>query len=219
MLEKGGFYQGETAPELYCSASERSSAKKILREHGVKKDDYVILGVLNGSSHHKTYPLFPAVLNDWLDEHPSAKLILVGDQASNKYAWEHPAVVNLCGLTNLREAFALVRRVDAVVGPETSLTNAAACFPDVAKIIFLSHSTRANLTQGWKNTQALAPALELAPCYPCHQLHYTLDSCPQAQLRDDETGEIVSEGPRCTMGAITGDRVYEALSRAYDMKG
>ncbi len=215
VCEKGGYYQASLTPELFISSNERAGAKKILRDMGIRKENFIIIGVLNGSSHHKTYPLFPAVLNDWLDANPSAKLLLMGDKNSAKYAWEHPSITNLCGTTSLREAFALVQASNLVVGPETSLTNAAACFPNVAKIIFLSHSSRHNLTWGWKNTQALIPTQELAPCYPCHQLHYTLDSCPNASLRDDETGEEVSSGPRCALGAISGDRTYEALDRAY----
>jgi ADP-heptose:LPS heptosyltransferase len=217
VCEKGGYYQANLQPELFISANERSAAKNSLRNAGLTKKDFIIIGVLNGSSHHKTYPLFPAVLNDWLDANPQARLILMGDKNSGKYAWEHPSITNLCGRTTLREAFALVQASNLVVGPETSLTNAAACFPNVAKIIFLSHSSRHNLTWGWKNTQALTPTQALAPCYPCHQLHYTLDSCPNASLRDDETGEEVSSGPRCALGAISGDRTYEALDRAYNV--
>lgn len=214
IMECGG-YTGESSlvPELNISARERSTARRILQSRGVDRKTFVGIGVLNGSSHHKVYPILPAVLNDWLAANPDSCFLLLGDKHSNKYAWEHPKVINLCGQTSLREAFALVSISDVIVGPETSLTNAAACFPEVAKIVFLSHSSPYNLTYGWKNTQALTPSQELSPCYPCHQLHYTLDSCPQASIRDDETKEILTSGPRCAMGAITGERVYAALDR------
>jgi len=214
-LRRGGYHRSNGTPELFVSRAETAGAWRMLKKNYVNPNHFVLIGVLNGSSHHKTYPLLPAVANDWLDANPDTRLILLGDTGSRKYVWQHKQVIDLCGKTSIREAFALVKVADCIIGPETSLTNASACFPDTAAIVLLSHSTRHNLTSGWSNTQTLAPARELAPCYPCHQLHYTLDSCPQAHLRDDETGENVSSGPICAMGAISGERVYATLDRAY----
>lgn len=194
-------------PLLYTNATERSAAKRSLRSY----TSHTIIAILNGSSYHKAYPLLPAVMHDWLAKNPLFTLLLMGDPGANKQAWEDDRVVNLCGKTSIREAIALTEQADCVLGPETFLTNASAAFPKPWSIVFLSHSSPHNLTHYWKKCIALTPSPSLAPCYPCHQLHYTADSCPLAKIMDDSTGKVVSEGPICAMGAIEGPRLLHAL--------
>lgn len=79
--------------------------------------------------------------------------------------FDHPQVIKLAGRTSLRETMALIGRADVVVGPESAIVNIASCFPGVKKVVFLSHSSKKNLTEGWANTIALEPSV---PCYPCH---------------------------------------------------
>jgi ADP-heptose:LPS heptosyltransferase len=109
--------------------------------------------------------------------------------------------------------------VDCVVGPESAVVNFASCF-DTPKIVFLSHSSHENLTKYWKNVYPLEPEKELAPCYPCHQLHYNFNnvpSCPLIQIQDDD-GTIIGEGPVCSMGAIREKTVLDTLETIYQNK-
>jgi hypothetical protein len=96
--------------------------------------------------------------------------------------------------------------------------NVAACY-DVPKITFLSHSSHENLCKNWTNDYCLAPNQAIAACYPCHQLHYTLESCPMAEMRNNDTKEVMANGPICTMGAIEGDRCLARLEEVYVKHG
>ena len=143
-------------------------------------------------------------------------MFLVGGPEAERYQFNHPQVVGVAGKWELRQTLANLAMVaDLVVGPESMVVNVASCY-DVPKIVFLSHSSPENLTKYWTNTAAMEPDLQAAPCYPCHQLHYSLESCPQGGIMDSNTGETVASGPRCAMGAISGERVLAELDRVYN---
>ena len=213
-MELGGYPKEVGAKgELYFSRPEIFNART-MRE--ANKGKFVILWGLNGSSHHKVYPLIEPVAYEFLDRHSDAKMFLVGGPEAERYQFNHPQVVGVAGKWELRQTLANLAMVaDLVVGPESMVVNVASCY-DVPKIVFLSHSSPENLTKYWTNTAAMEPDLQAAPCYPCHQLHYSLESCPQGGIMDSNTGETVASGPRCAMGAISGERVLAELDRVYD---
>lgn len=213
-MELGGYpnVRGECG-ELFFNRTETLEAKKFRDE---LKGKFVILWGLNGSSHHKIYPLLEPVAYDFLSRHDDAVIVLVGGPESTRYQFEHPQVIPTAGVWPLRRTMANIAMVaDLVVGPESMVVNIASCY-DVPKVVFLSHSSADNLTKYWPNCTALEPDATVAPCYPCNQLHYTLESCPQGQIRDSSTDRIIAEGPRCAMGAISGPRVLDALDLAYE---
>lgn len=208
-MELGGYPEltGEKG-ELFFTRNEILEAKKLREE---LKGKFVILWGLNGSSHHKVYPLLEPVAYDFLSHHPDAVILLMGGPEATRYQFDHPQVRGMAGKMSLRQTFAAIAYVaDLVVGPESMLVNVASCY-NVPKVVFLSHSAPANLTKYWTNCTAMEPDTAAAPCYPCHQLHYSLESCPQGMIQDNSTGTIIAQGPRCAMGAIGGDRVLAVL--------
>ena len=210
-LELGGFPEVRgTRGELFFTAKEERDVKEVL---GNSKSKFRVVWALNGSSYHKVYGLFKPVVSDWLDRHPDARVFTVGDQVAQQFEFDHPQVTRLAGQLPLRMSLGLTKWADLVVGPETMITNSAGCF-DTPKIVFLSHSSEENLTKYWTNCQALKPNLEIAPCYPCHQLHYNLNSCPIASIIDSNGNEI-TKGPRCAMGAISGEALTDAMNKVY----
>lgn len=205
--------------ELYFTGAEWKEAKSFREEYRGK---FVVVWALNGSSFHKVYPLMEPVLHDWLARHPDAVVVTVGDPTAQVMEFEHPQVVRAAGRWGLRKVLSLIaHEADLVVGPESMATNIAGCY-DVPKITFLSHSSYTNLCKYWINDYSLAPDPSIAPCYGegieggCHQLHYSLNSCCIAQLGDTRTGEVLAEGPKCAMGAISGDILIQTLDLAYD---
>jgi ADP-heptose:LPS heptosyltransferase len=213
-MSLGGYndYTG-TRGELYFTPQEQREAKKFRDEHRGK---FLILWGLNGSSHHKVYPLMQVVVDQWLKSHPDTVIVTVGDERAQTLEYDHPNIIHAAGLWPLRKVMALVPLADCAIGPESILTNISGCF-DTPKITFLSHSTHENLCKYWKNDFCLAPDRAFAPCYPCHQLHYTLESCPIVNASDTETGEELSAGPACIMGAISPDRVVARLEEVYSI--
>lgn len=75
---------------------------------------------------------------------------------------------------SIRRIFTLAQLSDAVVGPESAITNSVAHEPNL-KVVFLGHSSVQNLTRDWENTISCTP--EDLPCYPCHRVHVVADYC------------------------------------------
>jgi len=195
-------------PELYFS---RDEIKDIEYEIRPIKDKFKVVWALKGSSHHKQYPFFNEVAKVWLDKHPDSYILSVGGHESIPLQISHDRVVPLAGQWDIRKSFALVSKADLVIGPESAIVNGASCF-DVPKICLLSHSSKDNLTRYWTNNYSLTPDTEVAPCYPCHQLHYSLESCPLVELEIDD--RKLTNLPRCTT-AINPDVLYNAMETVY----
>lgn len=148
-----------------------------------------VVFALAGSSVHKFYPGQDIVIARILLEFPDCRIFLVGDPACKmlELGWENePRVVCLSGEIGIRDTLALAQVADVVIGPETGVLNAVAFEPN-RKVVLLSHSSVENLTKHWENTVSVKP-VDVA-CYPCHQLHYNRDHCPQ----DEETGASVCQ--------------------------
>lgn len=203
---------------FYPTGAERDLAAKYL--HGIRRARapqdlmigvptprvFSIMWVMSGSSMHKFYPWTDTVIARVLVDMPEAVVILNGDMACQilECGWElEPRVYRESGKLSIRDSLTLAQQVDCVVGPETGVLNAVA-FEPVPKVIFLSHSSRENLTKHWINVAPMEP--EGQHCYPCHRLHYGKAYCHE----HEDTGAAM-----CQVN-ITPDRVYGAIRAAYD---
>jgi ADP-heptose:LPS heptosyltransferase len=205
-----------TRGELFFSPGERKEALALRKELAGK---FVVGWGMKGSSYHKIYPLVAPVLWEWLPKNPNVVVFLLGSAESQPDEFDDPQVIRTCGKWSLRKSLAFLAFVaDAVVGPESMVMNVAACY-DMPKVTFLSHSNHTNLCKYWTNDYCLEPDTAIAPCYPCHQLHYTLESCPLGQLGDRKTGEVLGKGPICAMGAINGRRLMNRLDEILTKHG
>jgi ADP-heptose:LPS heptosyltransferase len=206
-----GGYTGVTGSrgELYFSNAEIKQAK-YLREKF--KDRFMIMWGLKGSSHHKIYPLLVPVLSQWLDAHPDAIAILVGGEADKPLQFDHPQVVGVAGDMKIRDVFCLTQFADLVVGPESSVINAAGCFP-VPKITMLSHSNHGNLCSNWEGDFCLQADVA---CSPCHQLHYSLESCPLVGITEAGKTEPSYTGPVCASVGFPPARILARLDEVYE---
>jgi ADP-heptose:LPS heptosyltransferase len=201
-----------TRGELHFTEKERKWADQFKKNQNT---DFLVAWALNGSSHHKIYALIQPVIDQLTSLLPNAKFLLLGDDRAKPMEFDHPQVIKGCGVFDLREVMGIVSVSDLVIGPESALINFAGCF-DVPKIALLSHSSWQNLCANWTNDYSLAPDQELAPCYPCHQLHYTRESCPIITIADQETNEPLCDGPICAMGAISMERLIDRVVEVYN---
>ena len=192
--------------ELYFTPDEDRATVKYLKDARIW-DKFVVLWSLSGSAHHKVYPWAEYVAKKFLDRHKDVAIITVGDNACKVLEWEHPRTVCESGAMKWRMAMSLTRMVDCVIGAETGILSAAGCYP-TPKVLMLSHSTEENLSKYWKNCISLTPNLFLAPCYPCHQLHYQRQGC---LIESERFG---SGAPVCTVYTVPQD-VDDALEAQY----
>lgn len=161
---------------FYASDAETAKAKATVESFG--PGAFVVLWTLAGSSIHKTYPHMDAVIARIMLDIPNAHVVFVGDEACKilEQGWEVESRVHrMSGELGIRDTIALAQQCALVVGPETGVLNAVG-FEANAKIVFLSHSSKENLTKHWVNTWSIVPD-EKPPCYPCHMLHYGDQYC------------------------------------------
>jgi len=162
--------------ELFFTSLEHQLAKAFIRKPK-KAKQFVVMWSLAGSSFHKNYP-YTQIVCDWLlRTYNDIVFITVGDSVSVMLEWEHPRVKCRSDKWSIRQSMLMTKYVDLVVGAETGILNAAGCY-DTPKIVLLSHSSEENLSKYWKNCTSLHAPESDVPCHPCHQLHYTLESCP-----------------------------------------
>lgn len=210
-LARGGYsaLTGQRG-ELYFTDAEERRAKKFFEP---LKDKFVILWALNGSSHHKVYPMMEPTLVEWFSQHKDSIVITVGDQMARLMEFEHPQLQPKAGAWKIRESLIATKYANLVIGPETMMTNASGCF-STPKITLLSHSSKENLTKYWENDHSLEPSTKTAPCYPCHQLHYTKESCPMGEMTDISTGEPLGQAPICSL-AIAPQVLLAEMDKVY----
>lgn len=192
--------------ELFFHPDEDAMAKKWMKRNGLW-DKWVILWSLSGTAFHKVYPWAEYVAKRFLDKHKDVAIITVGDKACEALEWKHERTLSMSGRLSWRKAMILTKMTDCVIGTETGILNAAGCYA-TPKVTLLSHSTPENLTKYWKNNIDLHANPALAPCYPCHQLHYERGSC------FIETNAFESGAPIC-MAYLEPQRVEDALETHY----
>ncbi len=176
---------------FYPSDQERAWAKA---ERAKFAGRVVVLGN-GGSTAPKWWPYAPALAA--LLAELSIHVIVVGDLKGLEYPAHERIRVMGTGEWSIRQSIAFALQADAIVGQETGLMNAAA-LEAVAKVVMLSHSSRTNLTRDWKRTAALSGDV---PCYPCHQIHYTMKHC---------TEDKATKAAAC-QAAISVEAVMDAL--------
>lgn len=183
--------------QLFFTEKEENWAKAFK----AKLPGFLIVWSLGGSAAHKAYPYAELVAQEILKTYEDVQVVTVGDNVCKLLEFgDHPRNLRKCGEFGIRKSLVLAKHADLVIGPESSVINAASCY-DVPKILMLSHGSVENLSKYWTNTINLSANV---PCYPCHKLHYTLD-CPLVE-------QIKS--PVC-MGKLNPNRLLEAIEQVY----
>jgi ADP-heptose:LPS heptosyltransferase len=204
--------------KFYCTKHELAAAKAEydrLAEGGTR---FVWGWALHGTSHHKCYPLMQPLLHEYLDANPTQRVVLLGGSEHRNLQFEHPQVVGRAGDYNIRQLIGVIGQLDAIVSPESFIANAAAAW-NKPVITLLSHSSRENLCATWLHDYSLEPSHTIAPCFPCHQLHYTPSSCPQREIIDTDTDQVIVAGAACTTGAISMEALAARMVEIYGTFG
>jgi ADP-heptose:LPS heptosyltransferase len=169
-MEAAGYPEVKGAQgKLFFTEKEEAWAKKFRADH----PGFLILWALGGSAAHKAYPYAELVANAMLEHYEDVQIVTVGDDLCKLLEFDNPRAIRKAGMFGIRKSLILTKYADLVIGPDSSVVNAASCY-DVPKIVFLSSGSKENLTKYWSNTISLSANV---PCFPCHKIHYKLD-CP-----------------------------------------
>jgi FkbM family methyltransferase len=85
----------------------------------------------------------------------------------------------------IRRVLSQLLTCDLVIGPDSGPMWAVAFEHSPAKIMLLSHASQENITKHWRTTYTLHADPKRVPCWPCHRLHDTVDTCI---LNKDKSG-------------------------------
>lgn len=80
----------------------------------------------------------------------------------------------------IRRSITQAQLADLVVTPDTGLAWGVA-MESMPKIAMVSHASAENITKHWVNTTTLHADPVRVPCWPCHRLHNTMDTCKPAE--------------------------------------
>lgn len=196
-MEVAGYPECKGASgNLFFTEKEETWAKAFKAKH----PGFLVIWALGGSAAHKAYPYSECVADALLERYNDIEIVTVGDDWCKLLEFDNPKVIRKSGEFGIRKSMILTKYADLVIGPDSSVVNAASCF-DVPKVVLLSSGSQENLTKYWKNTINLSANV---PCFPCHKIHYQLD-CP-----------VVPEikAPVC-MGKLSPDDVFMAIEKVY----
>ena len=195
-------------PHFYPSEEEKKWAKK---EREKMDGNLIVCFSVNGSSVHKAWPYLDVIVARLLLTFPDCRIILLGNKMSQilETGWEkEPRVLRRCGIWTIRETLTFCcEQSDLVIGPETGVLNAVG-MESVAKVCFLSHSTKENLTKHWINTIAIEPPASVK-CAPCHLLHYSWEHCHE--LKEMKDGKEIGTGVAICQAAIPADVAWVSI--------
>lgn len=170
ILEPLGIPISNLHPRLFLTDQEKNHAKTLLIQHKVQKDT-TLIGINPGATYGSTkcWPpeRFRAVVNKLLTD-PKIRILFFGDIQSiplvkkicQKFG---PRVVNLSGLTSLREAAALINLCDLLLTNDSGLMHIADALE--TDIVALFGSTNELITGPYRKAKVIHKHVECSPCY------------------------------------------------------
>lgn len=209
-------------PLFYASEAERAQALETKTKVGPR----CIAWILSGTRIDKIHPHAPGIIARILKE-IGAPIVMMGKEGKNfddaKAIQQHVERTNgsSAGLHiaisshadergnrafdwPVRRGIAFAQACDMVIGPDTGFMWGVA-FEQMPKLMLLSHASPENITKHWINTVTLHADQARVPCWPCHQLHDTPDTC---------TPNKENNGAAC-MTDISVDRVVETVRKIW----
>ena len=105
---------------------------------------------------------------------------------------------------NIRRSLTQLLQSELVVTPDTGMAWVVALEP-MPKVVMVSHASAENITKHWRNTITLHADPAMVPCWPCHRLHDTIDTC--TPMKD------MGKAAAC-MGDISTELIVEAVKAA-----
>jgi heptosyltransferase II len=170
LLAPLGIPVSETPPRLFLTDKEIEQAKTLLRQHGVT-EKHQIVGINPGATYGSAKCWLPErfrEITQRLLQNPDLFVVYFGDQATAMLVKEicqglSPRVVNLAGLTSLRELASLIHLCDVLLTNDSGPMHIAAALD--TPIVALFGSTSEIVTGPYRNAKVIHKHVECSPCY------------------------------------------------------
>jgi heptosyltransferase-2 len=135
LIEAMGWHAEEREPILYLNDEDIESTSLMLSSMGIEDNLFVVginPGAVYGSAKRWPEDRF-AIIGDWAAERWGAKVLLFGSFSETELGarisdYMHTNPANLCGLTTLGQAMALIKRCNLFLTNDSGLMHVAAAF-------------------------------------------------------------------------------------------
>jgi heptosyltransferase-2 len=191
-----GWHEEGREPSLFLNVGDIEAASLMLSSRGID-DNHLIVGLNPGATYGsaKRWPEERfAAIGDRAAERWNARVILFGSSSEKEIGLSvsqlmHHDPLNLCGLTTLGQAMALIKRCNFFLTNDSGLMHVAAAFhvPLVAIFGPTNHMTTGPMS---KNATIVRHSIECSPCLK--------ETCPLDH--------------RCML-SIEPDEVWDAMER------
>jgi heptosyltransferase-2 len=166
MRRLGGILLEGEAPRVTVFDPERESVRRLLAEHGIRKDYAVVVpGATYGPTKSWPSEKYQQVTADLSGDLP---VVLAGGVAERQLCDEvighSSTAVNLAGRTSLGELFALVEGARVVVANDSGVPHVAASLGTPAVVIFGSTSPTWTKPVG-ENVKVICEPVHCSPCF------------------------------------------------------
>lgn len=157
-------------PRLFLTEKEVTEARTLLKQHGVSKESTVI-GINPGATYGSAKCWLPNRFHEVAEKlltDPQVYIVFFGDQPTAPLVKEicqglPQRVINLAGLTSLREVTALISLCDVLLTNDSGPMHIADALG--TKIVALFGSTNEIVTGPYKTGKVIHKHVECSPCY------------------------------------------------------
>ncbi|MBS0615622.1 MAG: lipopolysaccharide heptosyltransferase II [Verrucomicrobia bacterium] len=171
LLEPLGISVSSTLPKLYLSDKEIEEAQALLRQLGVEPGKKLVginPGATYGSAKCWLPERFREVTQRLIEKDKDLFVVYFGDQACTSLVKEicqgmPPRVINLAGLTSLRELAALIKLCDVLLTNDSGPMHIAAALG--TPLVALFGSTNEVTTGPYKTGIVIHKHVSCSPCY------------------------------------------------------
>lgn len=170
LLEPLGIPLSNDYPKLYLGETEVSEARQLLKQHGVTEKSHLV-GINPGATYGSAKCWLPArfrEVTERLLQDQDIYIVYFGDQSTTGLVKEicqglSSRVINLAGLTSLRELSALIRLCHVLLTNDSGPMHIADALG--TPVIALFGSTSEIVTGPYRTGKVIHKHVECSPCY------------------------------------------------------
>lgn len=170
LLEPLGIPVSDTAPKIYLSDKELDDARVLLKQHGISRNSSIV-GINPGATYGSAKCWLPERFREVTQKlllDPNVFVVFFGDQVTASVVKEicqglSPRVVNLAGLTSLRELACIICLCDVLLTNDSGPMHIAAAVN--TPIVALFGSTSEEITGPYRTGTVIHKHVECSPCY------------------------------------------------------
>jgi len=170
LLEPLGIPLSNSAPRLFLTEKEVEESRVLLQQHGVTKES-TIIGINPGATYGSAKCWLPERFREVakkLLQNPDVFIVFFGDQPLMRLVKEissglGPRVINLAGLTSLREVASLISLCSVLLTNDSGPMHIADAVG--TNIVALFGSTNDKVTGPYRNGVVIHKHVECSPCY------------------------------------------------------